>query len=178
MGAAQQSISQFMFSEVCLDVDLWEEHLENTRDIIQRRRLKKQVIPRAFEWQYGGTTYSVAPGETVTVPYEAADHGVRASRIFQREKNPETGEESLKTDKDSEMMPMLDVVRTFNATDPSMAPAPVPESRLQKCPWCRKDVRDLKAHTEKVHFPQGDNEPQVSVPDKISADRDRKDHKE
>lgn len=132
------------FAVVELDQELWEYHLESIEHQVKRQRLKKVKPPVAFEWQVDGIVYTVPPGKRVTIPLDIANAGVKNSKIFQRERD-DHGNETKELDHDSTMIPMLDIVRVFSPSDPTMS-EPVPEMQKPKCPFCKKEVDDMESH--------------------------------
>lgn len=103
-----------MYSTVRLNEEEWAKHIE----LEKSRKIRGYREPSGFEWTYDGKQWGpVLPGETISVPHVAAEHGVRESAVFPRMQD-DYGKELMANDKRGNRYAMLEIVKTWHPGDP------------------------------------------------------------
>jgi len=142
-------LMQVVYAKVTLDEKLWEDHLIFMRNM----QVPSWKEPSGFEWQHDGQQYGpIHPGETIVVPLEVAEHGLKRSAVFMRKKD-EYGKPTMELDPMSGRHPMLVVQSRFMAQDPRQEEE-MPAAPLPICPLCQKELADqeaFRAHLMSAH---------------------------
>lgn len=140
-----------MYSTVRLNEEEWAKHIE----LEKSRKIRGWKEPDGFEWTYNGQQWGpVLPGETISVPHVAAEHGVKESAVFPRMQD-EYGNELMANDKRGSRHAMLEIVKTWHPGDPAKledAKAATKEAAY-RCPFCTKSIEfdDKKALALHLH---------------------------
>ncbi|KKM70282.1 hypothetical protein LCGC14_1442300 [marine sediment metagenome] len=142
-------LMQVVYAKVSLDEKLWKDHI----DFMRNMEVPSWKEPAGFEWQYDGQQYGpLCPGETIVVPLEVAEHGLKASAIFMRKKD-QYGKPTMDLDPMSGRHPMLVVQSRFMAHDPRQEEE-MPAAPLAVCPLCQEEQADqeaFRAHLASKH---------------------------
>ncbi len=151
-------LMQVVYAKVSLDEKLWKDHI----DFMRNMQVPSWKEPPGFEWQYDGQQYGpIQPGETIVVPLEVAEHGLKRSAIPMRVKD-EYGKPTMALDQMSGRHPMLVIASRFMAQDPSQEEE-MPAAPLPVCPICQEEQADqdvFRAHLASKHkiVPKGVDE--------------------
>ena len=140
-----------MYSTVTLDAEEWQKHVELERS----RKIKGWREPQGFEWTYGGQQYGpVMPGEKISVPAVAAEHGVRESAVFPRLQD-ERGNELMALDHRGSRFPLLEVVETWHPGDPAKLGKIEIREEEYKCAFCRDTFADKASFAQHLNQDHG-----------------------
>ncbi len=143
--------SDVVFALVKVDQELWDGHLA----FLKNQRVPRWKPPTVYEWQYNNRPYTCEPGKTASVPFLAAQHGVKTSGVF-RLNTDDAGNQLMSLDHEGGQEPLLVILKTMTAGEPGSDMVALPASAAILCPFgCKEpkfdDQAGLKQHLVEKH---------------------------
>ena len=143
--------SDIVFALVTIDQESWDGWIAFQKN----QRVRRWKEPTVYVWQYNNRTYSCEPGKTASVPFVAAQHGVRTSGVFRLDTDA-AGNQLKSLDHEGGQEPLLVILKTMTAGEPGTEMKALPASAPILCPFgCKNltfdDQDGLKAHLVEKH---------------------------